>query len=66
MINIIDHVLDSVIKRIDKDLIKFIMWHIKDSYLLGNVLWDDNFTNHITTELWYFQLENIDSLRQLT
>ena len=66
MINIIDHVPDGVIKRIDKELIKFIMRHIEDSYLLGNALWDDNFTNHITTELWYFQLENIDSLRQLT
>ena len=61
----LDHVPVGVIERIDKDLINFVVCHIEDSYLLGNELWDDNFTNHTTTELWHFQLKKTDSSRQL-
>ena len=53
----LDNVPSDIIKNIENYLLKFVKHRREYSYLLGNELWDDNFTNHITTELWCFQLK---------
>ena len=48
----LDNVTSGVIKNIYNDLLKFFKHHKDDSYLLGNKIWDDDFTNRIAIELW--------------
>ena len=48
---ILDNVPLEVKKRIDNDLLIFIKHHREDPYLLGNKLWNEEFTDQITTEL---------------
>ena len=48
---ILDHISSGTIKSIDKDIFKFITHCREDSYLLENEQLDNNFTNHITTEM---------------
>ena len=54
---ILNQVPAGVIKCIDKELIEFILRHKEDSYLLGHKLWDNEFTKHVTTELWHIRLK---------
>ena len=53
----LNQVPSGVIKCMCKDLVKFILHHKEDSCLLGNELWDKNFANYVTIELWYFRLK---------
>ena len=53
----LDNVPSGVMKSIDNDLAKFVKHYSEDSCSLGNKLWDENFTNHVQTELWCFHLK---------
>ena len=50
----LDNVPLEVKKRIDNDHVMLIKRHREDSYLLGNKLWDEEFTDHIAAELLHF------------
>ena len=61
----LDNVPHDVRKNLDNKRLMFLKYYREDSNLLGNQLWDKEFTDRITTEFLHFLLKKMTfSMRQ--